>query len=138
MASPVFGASLLYTVPAAAENGRLGAALATLGDLDGDGIPDLAIGDPGYTQAGLAGSGQVKIVSSAKSTVLYTLLGTPAAGQAFGTTLATLDANGDGTTDLAVGATGGCGSVSIYSLLMLAKFMGQNRSDFYGRQVMCS
>jgi len=115
LASPVFGASLLYTVPAAAENGQLGAALVALGDLDADGVPDLAIGDPGYTEAGLAGSGQVQIVSSATGTVLYTLLGTPAAGQAFGTALATLDANDDGTPDLAVGATGGIGAVWIYS-----------------------
>ena len=115
LASPVFGATLLYTVPAAAENGQLGAALAALGDLDADGIPDLAIGDPAFTEAGLAGSGQVQIVSGATGAVLHELLGTPAAGQAFGTALATLDANGDGTADLAVGATGGCGSVWIYS-----------------------
>ena len=50
LASPVFGASLLYTVPAAAENGQLGAALVALGDLDADGVPELAIGDPGYTE----------------------------------------------------------------------------------------
>jgi hypothetical protein len=115
LASPVFGATLLYTVPAAAENGQLGASLAALGDLDADGIPDLAIGDPAFTEAGLAGSGQVQIVSGATGTVLHELLGTPAAGQAFGTALATLDANGDGTADLAVGATGGAGSVWIYS-----------------------
>lgn len=115
MASPVFGASLLYTIPAAAENGRFGAALAALGDMDADGVPDLAIGDPAYTSAGLSNSGQVQIVSGATGAVLHTLLGTPAADQAFGSALATLDANGDGVTDLAVGATGGIGSVSLYS-----------------------
>lgn len=115
LASPVFGASLIYTVPAAAENGQLGAALAALGDLDADGVPELAVGDPGYTEAGLAGSGQVQILSGADGLVLYTLLGTPAAGQAFGSALAVLDANGDGTSDLAVGAPGGNGAVWIYS-----------------------
>lgn len=115
LASPVHGASLLYTVPAAAENGALGSSLAALGDLDADGIPDIAVGDPAYTHAGLAGSGQVLILSGADGTVLHTLAGTPAAGQAFGAALAALDANGDGTADLAVGATGGNGAVLIYS-----------------------
>ncbi|RYD39035.1 MAG: hypothetical protein EOP83_37455, partial [Verrucomicrobiaceae bacterium] len=72
-------------------------------------------GDPAYTQAGLSNSGQVQIVSGATGAVLHTLLGAPDTDQAFGTALATLDANDDGVADLAVGTTGGIGSVWLYS-----------------------
>jgi hypothetical protein len=109
LASPVFGASLRFTVPAGADNSLLGSALAAAGDWNADGIPDLAIGDPGAS----AGAGQALVVSGADGTVLHTFAG--AAGQASGTALAVLDANGDGTPDLAVGAPGGSGAVSILS-----------------------
>lgn len=115
LAFPAFGAPLRYTVPAAAGNSLLGSSIVALGDLDGDGVPDFAVGDPGYTAAGFSASGQVLILSGTDGSVLHTLLGTPAANQAFGRALAALDANGDGVTDLAVGATGAAGAVWIHS-----------------------
>jgi hypothetical protein len=115
LALPASGVPLRYTIAAGADNGQLGASLSALGDLDADGIADFAVGDPGYTASGAAGSGQVLILSGADGAILHTLLGTPVAGQAFGTALAALDANGDGVSDLAVGAPGGNGAVWIYS-----------------------
>ena len=93
------------------EGDQFGAALAA-GDFDGDGQQDLAIGAPGET-----------IDSGPRSGAVYVLLGsgaglTPAAvldqrglgadeeDDRFGATLATGDFNGDGYTDLAVGAPG--------------------------------
>lgn len=112
---PAAAVPLRYTIAAGPDNGLLGASLTALGDLDADGIGDFAVGDPGYTAAGAAGSGQVLILSGADGSTLHTLLGNPAAGQAFGTALCALDANGDGISDLAVGAPGGNGAVWIYS-----------------------
>ena len=115
LALPASAASLRYTIAAGPDNGQLGASLSTLGDLDADGIADFAVGDTGYNASGAAGSGQVLILSGADGSTLHTLSGTPAAGQAFGKALAALDANGDGISDLAVGASGGNGAVWIYS-----------------------
>ncbi len=108
-AAPLHGALLRYTIPAASGNAALGATLASVGDWNADGIADLAIGDPGFS----GGAGQVLVVSGDDGSVLQTYTGST--GQAFGSALAVLDANGDGSTDLAVGASGGNGSVSIYS-----------------------
>lgn len=108
-AAPLHGASLRYTIPAAAGNAALGSSLASVGDWNADGIADLAIGDPGFS----SGAGQVIVVSGDDGSILQTYDG--AAGSAFGSALAVVDANGDGTADLAVGASGGNGSVSIYS-----------------------
>ena len=115
LAGPVLGAPLRYTISAAEGNGLLGSSLVALGDLDADGILDFAAGDPGYTSGTLAASGQVLIISGGDGSTLYELTGTPAAGQAFGKSLAALDANGDGILDIAVGAPGGAGAVWIYS-----------------------
>jgi hypothetical protein len=114
------GAPLRYTVPAGPNNTLLGSSIVALGDLNGDGIRDFAIGDPGYSTPGpdsstTARSGQVLIVSGINGSILHELLGAPSAGQAFGISLAALDANGDGVSDIAVGATGGNGAVWIYS-----------------------
>ena len=114
------GAPLRYTIPAGPNNTLLGSSIVALGDLNGDGIRDFAVGDPGYAASApdsslIAGSGKVLVVSGINGAIIRELLGTPASGQAFGTSLASLDANGDGVSDIAVGATGGNGTVWVYS-----------------------
>ena len=109
LAAPSMAASLRFTISAGANNALLGSTIIATGDWNADGIPDLAVGDPGFS----GGAGQVLVVSGDDGTTLHEFVGT--AGQAFGSSLAVLDANGDGTLDLAVGATGGAGSVSIFS-----------------------
>jgi hypothetical protein len=81
-------------------------------DYNGDGLADVAIGDPGATVNGQAGAGSVTI--SYGGTGATQLLqqgadgvgGGPEVGDQFGFSLATYDANRDGCADLAVGIPG--------------------------------
>src|SRR5690606_11214716 len=116
-------AELKFTLGPGSDNFQLGTSFAALGDIDGDGIADLAVGDPSYRSGGtLLGSGIVYVISGADGSILRSHEGDPARNQSFGTALATLDADGDGIPDLAVGAPGhagstgfGSGAVRIYS-----------------------
>jgi len=104
-------------VPGTAEkNDRFGAALAT-GDYNGDGCSDLAVGVPGekatvgthtsYGQAEIfygAPGGLQLTGSRGYVPATYNLDGS--AGDAFGAALASADAEGDGYSDLSVGAPG--------------------------------
>jgi hypothetical protein len=111
-------ATLLYSVGASAGNEALGSAIVGLGDLNGDGFGDFAISDPKFDVTGsttATNSGQVLIVSGKDGTTLFTLQGTVAANQQFGTSLAAIHADSDTKLDLAVGAPGGNGAVYLYS-----------------------
>jgi hypothetical protein len=88
--------ALLATVSGPAGGSGFGASLARLGDVNGDGHGDVAVGAPG--------AGRVLVLSGANWSTLYTL-GAPAAGTGFGSSLAAVnDTNADGRPDLAVGA----------------------------------
>jgi hypothetical protein len=96
--------------PTLANNHFFGAALASLGDLDGDGIGDLGVGATGGGRVGnvfilfLNANGTAKSVRKVPDGVGgYPHLQLDVA---FGSSIATLgDLDGDGTIDLAVGAS---------------------------------
>lgn len=86
-----------------------GCAGGTDSDFNGDGVMDVAIGDPEATVNGLVRAGQIHVTYGGGATV-HTLQegvakvpGTPEAGDRFGTSISAYDANNDGCTDLAVG-----------------------------------
>ncbi len=98
---------------------HFGISVASLGDLDGDGIPDLAVGassdDDGGTDRGavwilfLNSDGTVRADQKISDTA-GGFQGLLADGDHFGRSVANLgDLDGDGTHDLAVGATGDAG-----------------------------
>ena len=79
---------------------RLGHALCGLGDLDGDGFDDYALG---ATQQGV-GPGYVRVVSGVNGALIHGL-GGATSDESFGAALCSLgDVDGDGVGDLAVGA----------------------------------
>ena len=86
------------------ENDRLGAAVAGLGDVDGDGFPDLAIGAPQRNDTAASGAGYVQVVSGATGVVLNTWFGAQP-GDGFGWSVAGPgDTDGDGVRDVLIGA----------------------------------
>ncbi len=84
-----------------------GRSVCGLPDLDGDGMPDLAVGEPRFLVTGQYGGGRVRIYSMKKGELLQTLAGrtTQLDGWAeFGWSLARVgDLNADGVEDFAVG-----------------------------------
>jgi hypothetical protein len=83
---------------------RLGFALTNVGDLTGDGLPEYAAGAIANS-LGAPNAGAVEILSGADGVSLRTILG-PNGHSRFGSALAPLDRNGDGTNELLIGAPG--------------------------------
>lgn len=111
----------LHTLRLGAPGDAFGHSIESLGDVDGDGTPDLAIGAPLDDSAG-TNAGRVYVVSGADGvTVLHSFTGT-AAGDQFGSAVARLgDVDGDLVAELVVGAadagTGDRGRVYVHSLV---------------------
>jgi hypothetical protein len=106
---PKPGASTLeFEALAFADGARLGTAVA-LGDFDGDGVDEAAGGAPGATVSGHAEAGVVRLMDDGGATTTTWSLdtagvpGVAAAGDHFGSVLATGDFDKNGFTDLAIG-----------------------------------
>ncbi|MFG0315634.1 MAG: integrin alpha, partial [Planctomycetota bacterium JB042] len=99
------GAGILK-VSGAAVDDRFGAAVAGIGDVNGDGVPDLAAGAPGSDAAALD-AGAVLLFDGKDGSTILSVPGA-SAGDAFGQALAAAgDVNADGIPDLLAGAPGG-------------------------------
>jgi serralysin len=119
--------------PTLANNDRFGSSIASLGDLDGDGIADLAVGAASDDTGGAYRGAVHVLFMNANGTVKSSqkiASGTPGApllanGDVFGIGVASLgDLDGDRVTDIAVGAffddTGGAGRGAVHMLFLNA------------------
>lgn len=93
---------LLQTYAGTAANMRLGSAVAAVGDQNGDGWIDIAIGAPQAAPSG-TNSGLIEIRSGQNGAVLFTIAGT--SGQRLGAAIVGADVNGDGFQDIVACAT---------------------------------
>ncbi|MGH8567417.1 MAG: VCBS repeat-containing protein, partial [Gammaproteobacteria bacterium] len=83
-------------------------AVAGVGDVNGDGVPDLLVGAGFSAVGGNAGQGRAFVFSGADASLLRTLdLPTPQGFSGLGSAVAGAgDVNGDGVPDLLAGAPG--------------------------------
>jgi hypothetical protein len=94
---------LLVRVEGSSDQDQFGAAIARIGDLDGDGVADIAIGAP---QGGLSGApGYVRLHSGRNGTKLLDIPGVAPDETGFGTSVGDAgDVDGDGKGDVVIGA----------------------------------
>lgn len=112
-------AELRFAAVSTNTNDELGAAVASVGDVNGDGRSDVVVGAPFDTTGGVD-AGRAYVYSGADGSILYTFQGT--AGQWLGHSVSGgVDCNADGVPDIVVGLANDStviqsgGSIRIYS-----------------------
>lgn len=133
----------LWSVTGGQLGAEFGAALAFVGDQDGDGRADLAIGAPLHDDAAVGvDCGRILLVSGVDGRLLAERLGA-AAGERYGAALAAVaDLDGDGREELLVGApASGSATPGRAELLRgatlewLTSFAGDRAGDRFGAEV---
>jgi hypothetical protein len=130
--------TLIWQLTGTASLEDFGAALAGVGDVDGDGYGDLLVGAPRYDVPGKSDAGRASLHSGRTGAVIRTFDGFAWADR-FGTSVAGVgDMDGDGVPDVAVGspfAAGGLGRAQVYSAAtgaLLFDFVGSQAGDQLG------
>lgn len=120
----------LYVVPGQSGGDVFGSSVASVGDLDSDGVSDFAVGAPG---AGPIGQGGVFVFSGVDASLLFTFFGS-AADDDFGISVKGLgDVTGDNVPDILVGAKGQQRQCNVYNGTAgyVRVFSGSNGSVWY-------
>ncbi|GAA0650715.1 beta strand repeat-containing protein [Brevundimonas lenta] len=135
--------AILHTFTGNSAGDRLGVSVASAGDVNGDGRPDLIVGVYQEDNNG-QNSGSALVYSGVDGALLHTFNGSVPA-EMFGTSVASAgDVDGDGQADLIVGAPGddvtatNAGAAYVYSGAtgaLLYTFNGASSGDNFGVSV---
>lgn len=132
---------LLFQINSPDGESQFADAIASLGDIDGDGVGDFAVSDDAYFLSG-GGTGdnirgRVLVYSGANQSVAYEVLGNSLTFTFARTMAAAGDLDGDGVTDLLIGSLEGSSTglvqvVSGASGAEIFRFFGELEDDNFG------
>lgn len=123
LGSPFPGPRELWQRSGTAASSFYGSWVTAVGDLDGDGVSEVAVGAPQGGNSTPTGNGYVEVMSGRTGTLLFRSSGATFSGQ-FGRGIAGPgDIDGDGRSDVAIGAPyDGQGGTSAGSIVVLRGF----------------